>query len=1022
MTTLLDPPLGPAANAPGQAEAVTGPDVEHTPAQDGLGETAPPEPDGAAPRGEDEQAIAPGTLALTAASAALAAGGAAWMVGGIFRGAEARLVGFLGVALGASLVYLGIRFRMRVATYLVLPAALVLGAVLMSSASGGGTSSLPALVRDAATSSQVLQPPIDFAPGWRLILLVLLALATSSGLTLALSLNRPRLAVAVPTPLTVAAALIQPGSTAIMTSAISVGFVMMALATSYAADGVGDTFDRRFETRRLLRSAVAGVLFVVGLILASKVSFLFPTSDPHRVIPPRRPPVSPPQPDVPLYTVKGIPPGPLRVGVIDVYDVKEGAWLLPPVDNQRLVRLHLPADVPSAPPAAGKPVHLSITVQQAKGHLLPALAGMRRVEGGTSVDYDPRSQTLDLSERPVYTGLTYAVDASTPPTGAQLSHAPDTVPPPIKQFLTAPPVPPEVQSLLQKAPAGRFAKLQYLRAALYKHFIAVGQGKPTDVSADRVVQLLSGGPKSKGNPYELTAAEGLLARWAQVPARIGFGYYNGTPKPGGVIEFRPTNAATYLEVYFAPYGWVPIVGTPPRAQQSLSNNQHNNNPDIKPSPELGINVYLPIRQVDHIPLYVYARYYLLRALPVIVGLCLLLLLYPLGLKRLRRRRRLAWAAANGPTAAIAVAYCDLRDKMIDLALPGRGMTPLELVELVDEDEEHAELGWLVTRGLWGDLRHEITDVDAVFARRLADSVSMRLAKAQPETARLLAAVSRASLKSPYSLEVPNVWWRLRLRERIPRPHRPRLTSFVRLVRRLRPGVATSVLAVLAAIGLGGCSASASAAHADPVAAFPTRLAPAIVGGLEAKEEPRAEAAYVNNAKNKDVLVSEGKVISFNRNGLVQAALQVAQLKPGYATSSPDVVKAITSSVGDNGLKQLRAEGPHALWAQTDGSQRIFLWFPTVKAMAMLVVRAEISEGAAESMARGLIDYGDGGSINERALAAALASTPAGADSGPPVVAPDPGVTPPPGAAPTRTSTRSTVSPTPSTSASSEPKR
>jgi hypothetical protein len=89
---------------------------------------------------------------------------------------------------------------------------------------------------------------------------------------------------------------------------------------------------------------------------------------------------------------------------------------------------------------------------------------------------------------------------------------------------------------------------------------------------------------------------------------------------------------------------------------------------------------------------------------------------------------------------------------------------------------------------------------------------------------------------------------------------------------------------------------------------------------------------------------------------------------------------------------------------------------------MLVVRAEISEGAAESMARGLIDYGDGGSINERALAAALASTPAGADSGPPVVAPDPGVTPPPGAAPTRTSTRSTVSPTPSTSASSEPKR
>src|SRR5947209_140064 len=175
------------------------------------------------------------------------------------------------------------------------------------------------------------------------------------------------------------------------------------------------------------------------------------------------------------------------------------------------------------------------------------------------------------------------------PTGDQLSHAAATVPASIKEFLTAPPVPPSVQDLLAKAPSGEFARLQYVRAELYKHFIAVGQGKPTDVSADRVVQLLAGG---KGNPYELTAAEALLARWAGVPARIGFGYYNGQPKPGGVTEFRPSNAATYLEVWFAPYGWVPIVGTPPRAEQSLSNNQHNNNPTIQPSPELGINVYL----------------------------------------------------------------------------------------------------------------------------------------------------------------------------------------------------------------------------------------------------------------------------------------------------------------------------------------------------------------------------------------------------------------------------------------------
>jgi hypothetical protein len=969
MTTLLEPPVD-------------------TDLPESTLDGAPPSEPETAPddtTGDDESVIAPVALALTAVSAALAAAGAAWMVGGIFRGPEARFIGLVGVLLGAGLIYVSIRFRMRAATYLVLPAALVVGALLVGSAAGAGTSSLPSLVKDAATSSQVLQPPIDLAPGWRLILVVLMALVSASACTLALSLNRPRFAVAVPTPLTVVAALVQPGSSAVTTSAISVGFVMMALATSYAADGVGDTFDRGFEVRRLARSAVAGVLLVAGLVAASQVSFLFPEQDPHRVIPPRRPPVSPPQPDVPLYTVKGTPPGPLRIGVIDVYDVKEGAWLLPPVDNRRLDRLHLPADVPAAPAAFGREVRLSVTVDQARGHALPVLAGTQRIDGDDGVDWDPRTQTLALAQRPVFTGLTYDVVANPLPTGAQLSHASKAVPSSLRQFLTAPPVPPAVETLLTKAPQGRFARLQYVRAALYKHFIAAGQGKPVDVDPDRVVQLLAGG---KGNPYELTASEALLARWAGIPARIGFGYYNGRKTDDGDLEFRPRNAASYLEVYFAPYGWVPIVGTPPRAEQSLSNNQQNNDPTIKPADTLGINVYLPVRQPDDIPLYVYARYYLVRALPIVAGAGLLWLLYPVALKRLRRRRRLAWAVAHGPAATIAAAYCDVRDRMIDLALPGRQLTPLELVELVDEDEEHAELAWLATRGLWGDLRHELTDVDGVIARRLADSVTARLTKAQPETARLLAAVSRASLRAPYSLEVPNVWWQLRLRDRLRvRLPRPRLSALTRLVRRLRPQAATSLLAIVAMLMLGGCAGGASA-QSDPVVPFPTRLAPTVVAGLTTQEEPKAAEAYVKGAREKDVIVSEGKVISFNRNGLVQAALQVAQLKKGYVASSPDVVEAIARGVGK--VKKLRPQGSHDVYTVTDGSQRIFLWFPTVKSMALLVVRVEISPGAAEALARGLIDYGQGGSINEAALAAAFPPT---STTAPPIVAPSPEATP-----------------------------
>jgi hypothetical protein len=949
----------------------------------------PPDPTDAAAE-VDEREVSPVTATLVAVSGGLSALGAAWMVGGIFRGPEARLVAVLGVLLGGGLSFAATRWRAPLLHYLVLPAALLLGAGLMSSSSGGGTSSLPALVKDAATSSQVLQPPVDFAPGWRLILVVVLALLTASASALALALRRTRLAVAVPVVLTVAAALVQPPGSAVMTSAVSVGLVVMALATSYAADGVGESFDVGFEVRRLGRSAVAGVVLIVALVAASKVTFLFPDKSSHHVIPPRKPPVSPPPKDVPLYDVRGPVNGPLRVGVIDVYDAKQQAWLLPPVDNQRLVRLHLPAAVPAgaAGTTSAPSAQVTVKIDQATGHVLPELAGTTRIGGSGSVEFDPRTQTLALPSRPIYTGLTYTLTAPPLPTGAQLSASNGVVPSEEKQFLAAPPPPAAVEALLAKAPRGAYAKLQYLRAALYSKFTAAGQGKPTDVSAERVAQLLQGGT---GNPYELTASEALLARWAGIPSRMGFGYYNGQKQPDGSIQFRPANAATYLEVYLAPYGWVPVIGTPPRAQESLSSNQQQTNTQIKASPDLGLQLLLPVRQPDNIPLYEYVRYYALRALPIIAGAGLLLLLYPVVLKQLRRRRRARWADAHGPAGAVAVAYCELRDRLLDLALPARGATPLELAELVDEDEEHAELAWLVTRGLWGDLRHELTSDDAQTAKQLAASVADRIAKAQPETARLLAAVSRASLRQPYSPEVPNVWWQ----PRVPRPN-------LRVVlRRIRPAHATPVVVLLIALFTGGC-AGPQTAHASAPVPFPTRIAPATVAGLTVHEETTAEQQYVAHAHDRNVIVGYGKVLSFSRGGLIQAALQVGQFKSGYTSADRQVVKAITASLSaDATVQRLRPEGTHVLFASTQGSQRVYLWFPTTQSMALLVVRAEITQGAAEALARGLIDYGDGGTIDETALAAAFASSlppPAPGEAVPPVVAPSlpPTASPSPG--------------------------
>ena len=119
MTSLLDPP----------SEQLEAPDLEHL--ADDPAEHL---------REDDERAVPGVTVALSVVSAGLSAAGAAWMIGGIFRGYEARLVGFLGVLLGCGLVFAASRFRSSALSYLVLPASLLLGAVLMSGSSGAGTS------------------------------------------------------------------------------------------------------------------------------------------------------------------------------------------------------------------------------------------------------------------------------------------------------------------------------------------------------------------------------------------------------------------------------------------------------------------------------------------------------------------------------------------------------------------------------------------------------------------------------------------------------------------------------------------------------------------------------------------------------------------------------------------------------------------------------------------------------------------------------------------------------------------
>jgi hypothetical protein len=292
--------------------------------------------------------------------------------------------------------------------------------------------------------------------------------------------------------------------------------------------------------------------------------------------------------------------------------------------------------------------------------------------------------------------------------------------------------------------------------------------------------MLSGG---QATPYQIVAAQVMLARWAGIPARLGFGFYGGQTQ-GTQTTFRPVDGSAWLEAYFQGFGWVPLVGTPQKATANLSSHPQEQT-KIHATDQLALNLYIPVRELSVQLLYQLVRYYAVRALAVVVPLIAALVCYPALLKLVRSRRRRKWAAQRGLPAQVMVAYAEYRDRCHDLNIGDPRDTPLQFVTAIGDDREHDELAWLVTRSLWGDLARDLREEDVRSAVDMARSVTKRVDTAQPALNRFVAWITRTSLRDPWSDELPNVWRSRRRKERARRVARWFLSP-VRVLRRARP--------------------------------------------------------------------------------------------------------------------------------------------------------------------------------------------------------------------------------------------
>ena len=732
--------------------------------RDSAGPTPPP-PD----VDEEDERPAMAAVIRPVLSAALVASAAGLVAGGIFGSWGARLTGLVGAFAGAGWTLLALRARRTSAVQSLFPFVAVVLAMAGVIGRGESPADLPTLVGDAIESGRLFRPPVPFDPGWTAILLVLTALLGFGASWVGAALNRSRLAVALPLPIVAVAAITQPDDGKFVTGVCAFLPTLAGLAVLFGGDARRSTdLGAAFELKRALRAALLAIPVLAALVAFNSASFLFPE--------PRFDPTDQPQKPKPVPLSQAVDrvlfevdsdtdfTGPWRTGVLDVYD--ENAWKLPPFDRSRFE--DIPADGVVSEIRADTPQEeLTLTLRDlGDGAVLPTLGGTTRIvgDGLDRFVFDPRTQLLRVPEGRAPKDFAYVIELPPYATDDQLRDALPFDEADFAEQLDVPPAPPGVRRLLADAPDNPWDRLDFLRQELLGNVVAAGQGAPVDVPPARVDELL--GEDGKGTPFEIAAAEALLARWAGVPSRVGFGF-DGVNDEGGAFTVRPRNAAQWLEVWFEGYGWVPLVGAPEQAEATLDTDPNARfDPNVVPSDDVAVEIYLPFKLQDLQLLYERIRDQLLTWLPLVVALAVLWATWPALAKIHRRAKRRRWAATIGPRAQIAVEYAELRDLATDLSIADIYATPLEYVREVKADDEHAELSWLVARALYGDMTRTCTDADVQAAEQLSASVRRRLRQAQPVSMQLGAMISRASIRQPYSTEVPNI--------RIPRAPRLRL--------------------------------------------------------------------------------------------------------------------------------------------------------------------------------------------------------------------------------------------------------
>ncbi|MDO5726378.1 MAG: hypothetical protein Q4Q03_00460 [Bowdeniella nasicola] len=834
-------------------------------------------------KGDRPAHLTAGQLTLAATVATIAA---IWPVGIVFV-TPAPLILLAVAALVSAGATAAVARGERPGVITLLPATLLTAVVLAAAwVRAGSIGALSEGIGDVLGSGQLSQAPLPFLPAW-LALTGTLSVLLAAAATVAVRATNAFAAVITTAPFVLVGAIIQPHGYLLTGVLPAVSFLLLSTAIAHAYHTAGRLSAKPlFAGLGLIAVMIAVVLSAahMGIISAGPSA---PAARPAMVLPAGSNHLG----DEPIATLRADRPLPLRIGVLSTYD-REGNWLLPPVDPNAITPLGH-GDL-SEPPSARRIGTASVQLHAEIGRFVPIVPGSYQLEGlPAATEIDQLGTTVMLPS--AHTGdLTYTM---------RIAHGGDT------PAATAPPLvapPPQIQQALSQAPTGAWDRFEYLRAGLYERGSEVLASEPTRplaVSAQRAVAIWQG---ESATSFELTATEALLASWAGLDVRIGYGWYAPHASATNTYTITAADGASWVELRDTDGQWYPLLTQPgAEAQRPTA---------IAPDGSRFAEVLIPL-QSGQLDITTQVGYWLKRYLGFALAGLTLWLALPVIFRTWRRVRRTRWAKRRGPGAQIAVAYAEFRDLAIDFDLGNRHAAPLAFLSDFTDDEDHHEFAWLVERVLWGDLRRDITPMDVDAAERLSRSLRRRLAGAQSYLRRFVTLGSTRSLRAPYLAALPNPYPRSLARggDTLDKATRWRHK------RPLRWAVTAVVIVALVAVPLlvGSEDLRANVDETPREFHLPTTVSSwqiePVTLDYQRSYQPYSRDAYINPPHLW--LVRDGKT--------AVATIQAAELKSGLAR---DEVAVRAELLDLFGMSDVVRVGDQVIYTGQLGTLRAAMWF------------------------------------------------------------------------------------------------